>query len=185
MIERKSNAKESICADFVGKQCIIPYYIQGQLVDALWVTGSQVCIVDELWKNEHLPNMRLRDVTEVIDAPEGLCLVAARSDFGLAVNETETKELIIPVLIIEGRQLCHPIIEFSVIEQMLNDSELHRPVTNEFLRTVLPSVEGEKETTFINQIQEETPCKYLVKTTKENVQVPKHTSVQLKCRLHI
>lgn len=77
MIEKETNAKESICADFVGKQCFLPCYIQGQLVDALWDTGSQVCIVDELWKNEYLPNMRLRDVTEVINAPESLRLVAA------------------------------------------------------------------------------------------------------------
>lgn len=62
----------------------------------------QVCIVDELWKNENLPNVRLRDVTEIIDAPEGLRLVAVNGQdipymgwievtFGLTLNEKKSE----------------------------------------------------------------------------------------------
>ncbi len=46
MLEREPKAKRSTCTAFVGKQCLVPCYIQGQLVDALWDTGSQVCIVE-------------------------------------------------------------------------------------------------------------------------------------------
>jgi len=64
------------------------------------------------------PNIRLRNVAEVIDAPEGLCLVAANGQdipyagwmevtFGLSSNEVKTKELIIPVLVMKGRELLY------------------------------------------------------------------------------
>lgn len=97
----KWEANNSTRAAFIGKQCLVPCYIHGLLVDALWDTGSHVCIVDEMWKREHLPNIRLRRVADVIDAPEGLRLVAANGQdipyigwmevtFGLASNEVET-----------------------------------------------------------------------------------------------
>lgn len=187
MSKGKPKEKESMCTALVGKQCLVQCYIQDQLVDVLWDTGSQVCIVDERWKNEHLPNIRLRNVAEVIDAPEGLCLVAANGQdipyagwvevtFGLASNEVKTKELVIPVLVMKGRELRHPIIGYNVIEQMMNNKELTQPITNE-------SVEREKVQAFIEQVHAEMSCGYLVKTKKENVNVPKHTSVQIECRV--
>ncbi len=107
MLERKPKAKRSTCTAFIGKQCLVPCYIQGHLVDALWDTGSQVCIVDERWKREHLPSIRLRNVADVIDAPERLRLVAANGQnipyvgwmeltFDLASNDEETDKLVIP-----------------------------------------------------------------------------------------
>ncbi|XP_046732140.1 uncharacterized protein LOC124402856 isoform X2 [Silurus meridionalis] len=191
MPKRKLEVCKPTCTSFVGKQCLVQCYIQGQLVDALWDTESQVCIVDELWKNEHLENFRLRNVAEVVDAPGGL--VAANGQdipftgwievtFGLASNESKTKELVIPVLVMRGRQLGHPIIRYNVIEQMMNNKELTQPITTESLKPVLPSVEREKVQAFVERVHAETPCEYFVKTRKGNVHVPKHTSVQIECR---
>lgn len=191
---KKCEADKSTRAAFVGKQCLVPCYLQGLLVDALWDTGSQVCIVDEQWKSEHLPNIRLRNVAEVIDAPEELRLVAANGQeipyigwmevsFGLALNEVETDELLIPVLVMRGSQLRHPIVGYNVIEQMVNTERITQPITSEFQRTACPSA-GTVQA-FIKKIHAETPCEYTVTTTKKNVHVPKHTSVQVECRVQI
>lgn len=166
-------------------------YLQGLLVDALWDSGSQVCIVDELWKSEHLPNIRLRNVVGVIDAPKGLRLVAANGQeipyigwmevsFGLASNEVETDELVIPVLVMRGSQLHHPIVGYNVIEQMVNTKRITPPITSESYKTACPSAATGTVQSFIKQIHAETPCEYTVKTTKESVHLPKHTSVQVE-----
>lgn len=150
--------------------------------------------MDEMWKREHLPNFRLRNVADVIDAPERLRLVAANGQnipyigwmevtFDLASNEVETDKLVIPVLVMRGSQLRHPIIGYNVIEQMVNDKGITQPMASGFQGTTCPSPAAETVQAFIKQIHAETPCEYTVKTTKENVHVPKHTSVQVECRV--
>ncbi len=132
-------------------------------------------------------------MADVIDAPERLCLVAANGQnipyvgwmevtFDLASNDEETEKLVIPVLVMRGSQLCHPIIGYNVIEQMANDKGITQPMTM-FQRTTCPSPAVETVQAFIKQIHAETPCEYTVKTTKENVHVPKNTSVQVECRV--
>lgn len=59
-------------APLVGKKYLIDCYIQGERGQALWDSGSQVTIMDELWKDVHLPNARLRDITEILDTADTL-----------------------------------------------------------------------------------------------------------------
>lgn len=63
----------------VGRQCLIECYLQGHRVQALWDTGSvsQVCVIDELWKQEYLSEVPLRDVSNLLESPNTLNLVAA------------------------------------------------------------------------------------------------------------
>ncbi len=110
-----------------------------------------------MWKNEHLPNVRLRDISEAIDAPEKLRLVAAN--------------------------LCHPIIGYNVIEQVANRNGLTQPHSSEVSGTATPNLEGNMIRALIERVQAETSREYILKTTKERVHVPKHTSVQVECRV--
>ncbi len=176
------------------KQCLVQCYLQGLLVEALWDTGSQVCIVGEVWKTDNLPNVRLRDVSEAIDAPEELRLVAANGQnipfigwmevtFGFAPDERKDRELIIPMLVMRGGHLCHPIIGYNVIEQVANRNGLTQPHSSETLVNAIPNLVGDNIRAFIERVQEETSCEYILKTTKEKVYVPKHTSVQVECRV--
>ncbi len=139
-----------------------------------------------------MPNVRLRDISEAIDAPEELRLVAVNGQdipfigwmevmFGLVPDERKDKELIIPVLVMRGGHLCHPIIGYNVIEQVVNCNGLTQPHSSEMLGTVTPNLEGNTIRAFIKRVQAETSCEYILKTTKERVHVPKHTSVQVEC----
>jgi len=46
-------------APLVGEKHIVECFIESQRVQALWDSGSQVTINDELWKEAHLPDARL------------------------------------------------------------------------------------------------------------------------------
>lgn len=190
--KRRSN--KPTCPALVGKQCLVQCYLQGLLVEALWDTGSQVCIVSEKWKNEHLPNVRLRDVSEAIDAPEELRLVAANGQdipfngwmevtFGLAPEQRKDRELIIPVLVMRDGHQCHPIIGYNVIEQIAKRNGLIQPHSSEMSVTTTPNLEKNKIRAFIERVQAEMSCEYIIRTTKERVYVPKHTAVQVECRV--
>ena len=72
--------KQTKMVPLVGKKYLIDCYIQGKLVQALWDSGSQVTIIDEMWKEVHLPDMRLRDISEIVDTADKLDIVAANGE---------------------------------------------------------------------------------------------------------
>ena len=56
----------------VGRRCMVKFLIQGKDVEALWDTGSQVCVVSRKWQQTHLPLEVLRNVEELLEAGEEL-----------------------------------------------------------------------------------------------------------------
>jgi len=106
--------QHSAITSLVGKQCLVTCYLQGKKTEALWDTGSQVCIIDEKWKTKHAPEVTLRNISEATEAPDSLRLVAANGTnmpysgwveltFKLASPVTNEKELNIPVLVLKGQ----------------------------------------------------------------------------------
>ena len=104
--------------------------IQGKEVEALWDTGSQVCVVSRKWQQTHLPLEVLRNVEELLGAGEGLILEAMNATdipfgglievrFKLAGDDTIADELRVPVLV-EQKEQEYPIIGFNVIEEILS-----------------------------------------------------------------
>jgi hypothetical protein len=74
-VTKKTSAEvsqPSTVTALVGKQCFVECCLQGQRTQALWDTGSTVCIIDELWKDENLPGVRLKNVADIIDSPNSL-----------------------------------------------------------------------------------------------------------------
>ncbi len=163
---------------FVGKQWLVTCYLQGHKTEALWDTGSQVCIVDEQWRNKYIPEMKLRDISEATEAPDGLQLVAANGTsmpyvgwveitFKLASPVDSVKELVIPVLVLKDQRLSKPIIGYNVIEQVMRQSEASEVSKGRLHKIVKYAFPGMKENniqTFINLVTTENPDEYLVKT---------------------
>lgn len=176
----------------VGRQCLVKCYLSGHQLQALWDTGSQVSIIDERWKEEYLPDAKLRDVSEILDSPEDLTLTAANgtempylgwieTTFRLISETDQMKELIIPVLVMKGCHLSHPIIGFNVIEHIMAQTE--KPQQYSTVRKAFPSLKRNKVRAFIQAVGAEQIDEYAVKTKKERVAVPKHTSIQIECRV--
>lgn len=69
--------KHSPVTSLVGKQCLVTCYLNGHKTEALWDTGSQVCIVDRQWKDQYIPGVKIREVFEAMEATDNLNLVAA------------------------------------------------------------------------------------------------------------
>ena len=114
----------------VRRRCMVKCLIQGKEVEALWDTGSQVCVVSRKWQQTHLPLEVLRNVEELLGAGEGLILEAMNATdipfdglievrFKLAGDDTTADELRVPVLV-EQKEQEYPIIGFNVIEEILS-----------------------------------------------------------------
>ena len=84
--------------------------IEGKEVEALWDTGSQVCVLSRKWQQTHLPLEVLRNVEELLGAGEKLNLEAMNGTnipfdgwievrFKLARDDTTADELTVPVLV--------------------------------------------------------------------------------------
>lgn len=114
----------------IGKKYIIICLLDEVETKALWDTGSQVCLINEKWRQQNIPHTTLRSLTEII-GPGTLD--------GRAVNKTpiplsgwvEIKfklpsvsptqlELVVPVLVVNEDGVGEePIIGFNVIEHLL------------------------------------------------------------------
>ena len=133
-------------------------------MQVLWDTGSQVSIIDERWKDEHLPTTELRDVSEILDSSVDLTLTAANgtempylgwieTTFRLASGTDQTTELIIPVLVMKGWHMSHPIIGFNVIEHILTNTEKTKQYRT--VRKAFPSLKRNKVRAFIQAVSAE------------------------------
>ena len=101
--------------------------------------------------------------------------------FRLASETDQAEELIIPVLIMKGWHLSHPIIGFNVIEHILTKTEKTKRYHT--VRKAFPSLKRNKVRAFIQAVSAEQEDEYAVKTKKEEVAVSKHSSIQINCRV--
>lgn len=62
--------KDSTLVNLVGQKRSISCYIQRKKTQALWDTGSQVSGVDEAWKAENIPDVKLVDIAEIVNLGE-------------------------------------------------------------------------------------------------------------------
>lgn len=129
-------------------------FIQGQNVQALWDSGSQVTIIDELWKEVHLPDIKLRHISDILDVTPALDIKAANGEsmpytgwveitFRLASGAAAKTEVIAPTLVMKGSKLAQPIIGSNVIKIII-DSEMkqsgttHREQLSKTVRAAFP-----------------------------------------------
>ena len=181
----------------VGKKCVIRCFLHKERIQALWDTGSQICAIDEVWKETHLPDVKLRDVAELVDPLDPLHIEAANGtempyigwlevSFKLTAND---EELLIPMLVLKGNQQPCPIIGFNVIEYLVVNSVLdqtkHRD-KEKLLKTVkiaFPHLRKNRAKAFIKAVSVGQPCEHNVRTANERVSVPKRSALQIECRV--
>lgn len=150
----------------VGRRCVVKYLIQGKEVEALWDTGSQVCVVSRKWQQTHLPQEVLRNVEELLGAGEELNLEAMNGTnipfdgwieigFKLAGDDTTAHELTVPVLVGQKEQE-YPIIGFNVIEEILAQYGGNHQAASNIIQQSFPSIHHTRIGTLINLIQSRT-----------------------------
>lgn len=95
--------------------------------------------------------------------------------FRQASETDQAKELIIPVLVLEGSQQSHHrhIIGFDVIENILKNTE--KTEQYHTVKKAFPSLKRKKVRDFIQAVSAEQEDKFVVKTKKGQVTVTKNT----------
>nr|XP_029131621.1 uncharacterized protein LOC109976004 isoform X2 [Labrus bergylta]XP_029131685.1 uncharacterized protein LOC109976275 isoform X2 [Labrus bergylta]XP_029131751.1 uncharacterized protein LOC109976603 isoform X2 [Labrus bergylta]XP_029132059.1 uncharacterized protein LOC109978500 isoform X2 [Labrus bergylta]XP_029138609.1 uncharacterized protein LOC110004405 isoform X2 [Labrus bergylta] len=193
--------KQAKVAPLVGKKYVIDCYIQHERVQALWDSGSQVTIMDEQWKQEHVPDLRLRDISEILDSADTLDIVAANGEnipyagwvkitFRLAPGEAVTTEVIVPTLVMKGNNLFRPIIGSNVIDLIINSeskqsSSNNRERLSHAVRAAFPDLKPNQAEAFVQQVSVEQNHEYVVKTKKDRINIPKHMSVKVECHVNV
>ena len=64
----------------IGKKCMVNCYLDGVKTRALWDTGSQVCLINDMWRKKCIPKVMVRSTEELL-GPGALV--------GKAVNQTD------------------------------------------------------------------------------------------------
>lgn len=67
---------QSQLVGLVGKRCIVSCYMDNQPVKVLWDTGAQSCIINESWRQQHLPHTVIRPIAELLE-DDTLTILAA------------------------------------------------------------------------------------------------------------
>ena len=169
----------------------------GKEVEALWDTGSQVCVVSRKWQQTHLPLEVLRNVDELLRVGEELNLEAMNGTdipfdgwievgFNLAGDKTTADELTVPFLV--GQQDHeYPIIGFNVMEEVLRTHSGNFQVANTIIQQSFPSVHHTKVGALVNLIQtrSQDTGTTAVKVGKRDVMLPKGEATKVKCRIHL
>ena len=114
----------------IGKKYVITCLIDDIETKALWDTGSQVCLINETWRQQNIPHAAVRNLAEILgtDRLDGRAVNQTPIPFSgwvevtfkLPSNSTKQLELSVPVLVADGDGVAEqPIIGYNVIEQVL------------------------------------------------------------------
>lgn len=97
-------------------------------VKALWDPGAQSCIVNEPWRQTHLPHTVIHPISELLEE-ETLTVLAANDtllevSFRLDSDPQRTSNLQVPILVSSDPAVASdPIIGYNVIEAIVNRNE--------------------------------------------------------------
>ena len=182
----------------LGRRRIVRCNIQGRETEALWDTGSQVCVISRAWKQANLPFKKLRSVDELLQEGKELSLEAINGTdipfdgwievtLRLVGDDADADEHLVPVLV--GQQEHdYPIIGFSVIEEILKrHNEEPLVVSHTMIRRSFPSVHPSKVGMLVNLIRTRTEdaCTSVVRVGRRDVMVPRGKSLKCMCRVHL
>lgn len=122
---------EAKLLNLIGNRCIVQCELDGVSISALWDTGAQASMINEVWRKKYLPHSNIRSIEELL-GPGTLR--------GFAVNQTEIPfsgwievsfrlkqdsnpdaRLKVPILVSTDPNVAEePIIGYNVIETVVN-----------------------------------------------------------------
>ncbi|KAL3969298.1 transcription factor SOX7/8/10/18 (SOX group E/F) [Sarotherodon galilaeus] len=127
--------RKSRLVSLVGNRCTVNCFMDNHPAKVLWDSGAQSSIVNENWRQNHLPHTVVRPVSELLDN-ETLTVFAANDtpipyigwievSFRLGSDLSPTSELQVPILVSSDPAVASdPIIGYNVIEAIVNQEEV-------------------------------------------------------------
>lgn len=120
----------------IGKKCVVTCYLEDVKTQALWDTGSQVCLISEAWRKKYIPKTRLRGTEELLGPGALVGKAVNQTDipfqgwvevkFQLEPSQAPQFTLQVPMLVTDEKGAAEePIIGYNVIEQLLKSGVDH------------------------------------------------------------
>ncbi|KAJ0032062.1 hypothetical protein NQD34_002143 [Periophthalmus magnuspinnatus] len=103
------------------------------------------------------------------------------TSFQLVSGTGQPEKIIIPMLVMKGYYLPHPIIGYNVIEHILNKTA--KAEVFNAVRKAFPSLKRNKVKAFVRAVSTDTENEFKVKTKKDRITVPKQSHIQVECRV--
>lgn len=123
--------RQSQLVELIGKRCIVRCNMDSHPVKVLWDTGAQFCIINESWRQQHLPHTVIRPIAELLE--EDTLTVLAANDTPIPYVDwievsfqldNDKIGLQVPILVSSDPAVASDaIIGYSVIEAVINKKE--------------------------------------------------------------
>lgn len=189
-------AKAKAIASLIGRKAVVQSYLNGFSVASLLDSGSQVSIVSRAWKDEFLPDLNIRPVSEILGEEE-LKVTAANGglipyDGWIAItvnlpgNLDPGLSISVPFLI-SSYPMDRPLIGFNVLEILIrNQSNGLVPVLVSLLSSAI-SVPSEKAEALVHFIRaaESTTQQGRLRTGIKDTVIPAGEIQWVKCKIPI
>ena len=173
----------------VGKKCTVKCLLDDCECDVLWDTGAQVSIISVELLQQHLGQVVIRQLSELLDTNLNLTAVngtkvpyigwtEVRVKLTAPSNDSNQEELLVPFLVASEKLDC-PILGYNVIEELLSQDQNPKP-------TIYKSFPGKDKTkldalvSFIQGSSSDAICK--VRTGKKDVIIPRDSTIAVSCR---
>jgi len=157
--------------------------------DLLWDTGAQVSIISVELLQQHLGQVAIRQLSELLDANLNLTAVngtkvpyvgwvEVRVKLTSLSSDSSQEEMLVPFLVTSEMLDC-PILGYNVIEQLVSQDQNPRPI----IYKSFPGKDKAKLDALVNFIQSSSSdaiCK--LRTGRKNVVIPKDSTVAVSCR---
>ena len=172
----------------IGEKCVLSCILNELQKEILWDTGAQVSILSSQWLEYHFPTAAVRPVQELF---EGDITVKSASgdliefegyvalDFKLSPG---SQCLEVPFLVTKTVEVDIPIIGYNVIKH-IGQSTGDINLTN-YLQYALPKSKSSLAGNIASILINEQEIIGSVKLGKQNVVIPKNSTVFVKCVVH-
>ncbi|KAK7880554.1 hypothetical protein WMY93_032813 [Mugilogobius chulae] len=191
--------KQQQTAKLVGRRCLVQATLNNMNTKVLWDTGSQVSIIGAEWKQNHLPDVAVRPVAELL-GEGGLDLSAANGtqipyqgwievEFTLSSNAVagmSERSVVVPILI-ASTELERPIIGFNVIEELAltNDNTESCVPAGHMVKKLCSALEVGQKTAraVLSVLKKQSPAEqsHIARLGRLPITVPKNKAIQVQC----
>lgn len=187
--------KRGAVAKLIGKKALIQCNLSGLAVTALLDSGAQVSIISRAWKDQYLPHLNIRPMSEIIEEMDELEVYAVNGELipfdgwvpimtNLPGNEDPSLSVSVPFLV-SSLTMERPLIGFNVLEQLIEGQpERIMPTLTKLLCDAI-CVAGEKAEAIVSFIQTAEPKmpQGRLRTGVKDIVIPAGQVAWVRCRV--
>lgn len=192
---------QSQLVNLIGERCKVNCFFDEHPVKVLWDSGAQTCIINDQWRQRHLPHTVIRPISDIL-GEEKLELLAANDtpipymgwievSFRLEDDPFNTSRLRVPILVSSDSAVAtDPIIGYNVIGAIVNRNEVKtkrgkRQLAHQVGRAFEVTVKTAQRVVKLLQDSAEDPETGVARTGGTRVPLPANQVTTVYVRAHV